>query len=53
MYEYHRKYFPTPQLMEEFIEILENNKCDYGCREPQIDYVKRGYITEEWYEKYW
>jgi hypothetical protein len=48
-----KKYFPTYQLFEEFVEILENNKCDYSCSQPQRDYVDDGYITEEFYNKYW
>lgn len=52
-YERFKKYFPTYQLFEEFVEILENNKCDYSCRQPQQRMVDDGYITQEFYEKYW
>ena len=52
-YERFKKYFPTYQLFEEFVEILENNKCDYKCRQPQQRMVDDGYITQEFYEKYW
>ena len=48
-----KKYFPTYQLFDEFVEILENNKCDYSCRQPQQEYVDDGYITQEFYNKYW
>lgn len=48
-----KKYFPTYELFEEFVEIVENNKCDYGCRQPQQSNVDDGYITEEFYNKYW
>jgi hypothetical protein len=49
----YKKYFPTAQLMEDFVEILENNKCDYKCRQPQRRHFEEGYITEEFYNEYW
>jgi hypothetical protein len=52
-YENYKRYFPTYQLFEEFVEIVENNKCDYGCRQPQREMVDNGYITQEFYNKYW
>jgi hypothetical protein len=52
-YQQVRNLFPSVELFQQFVEIVENNKCDYIPSSINSKYKDLGYINEEIEDKWW
>jgi hypothetical protein len=52
-YQQVRNLFPSVELFQQFVEIVENNKCDYIPSNLNSKYKDLGYVNEEIEDKWW